>query len=46
MEVAKNPQQVSRIYEKWVVGEKSEGVVVRGDHRTTVAQFTPPLESA
>lgn len=31
MEVAKNPQQVSRIYEKWVVGEKSEGVVVRGD---------------
>lgn len=25
MEVAKNPQQVSRIYEKWVVGEKSGG---------------------
>lgn len=27
MEVAKNPQQVSRIYEKWVVGEKSGGGV-------------------
>lgn len=31
MQVAKSPQQVSEIYEKWVTQEHSEGLVVRSD---------------
>ena len=31
MKVAKSPQQVSGIYEKWVAEEHSEGLVVRSD---------------
>lgn len=31
MQVAKNPQQVAQIYEKWVAEEHSEGLVVRSD---------------
>lgn len=44
MEVAKNPQQVSRIYEKWVVGEKSEGAgaTCRSSTRSSRATRSTP----